>query len=175
MAFNFKKVKANFQKLKQQLPAQIQNEGQRFFVKSFDGQQWDGKAWQPRKDKKNVRKLLVRKGALRRAVAGSKREATFSRIRFSVFVQSKKGYNYAEIHNEGGTIEKEARKGVINFRIYKNGKSRFAKKAKANFQQDAVFKEHKIIIPRRKFLGESKHLDLILRKKIDTAVSNCFK
>jgi hypothetical protein len=175
MAINFKKVKAKFQKLKQDLPLQIQNEGQRYFVKSFDQQQWDGKPWEPRKDKKNKRKLLVRRGALRRAVAGSKKEATFSKIRFEVFVQSKNGYNYAEIHNEGGVIEKQARKGTINFRVYKNGRSRFSKAAKANFQQDAVFKEHTIKIPRRRFLGHSKNLDAILRRKINKAVDNCFK
>jgi hypothetical protein len=134
MALNLSKVKANFQRLKQNLPKQIQNEGQRFFIKNFDAQQWDGVSWQPRIERRNARKLLVRRGGLRRAVAGSKREATFSKIRFEVFVQSKKGYNYAEVHNEG-----------------------LAK------------------MPRRKFLGESKTLDAIIRKKIKNEIANCFK
>ncbi len=175
MAFNLKKVLDKYNKLKVNLPKQIANEGQKFYLKNFNEQQWNGVPWAQRRNKKNLRKLLVRTEQLRRAVSNSRREISFNRIRFEVFVQSKKGFNYGVVHNEGGTVEKEARKGVINFRIYKNGKSRFAKLKNANFQQDAIFKEHKIVIPRRKFLGFNKTLDSIIRKKIDDEVAKCFK
>lgn len=134
MALNLSKVKAKFYKLKQDLPKQIQNEANRFFIKSYDAQQWDGIAWMPREERRNARKLLVRTGQLRRAVSGSKREATFDRIRFEVLVKSKRGYNYAWIHNVGTSR-----------------------------------------MPRRKFLGQSKTLDAIIRKKINKEVANCFK
>ncbi|MES2382617.1 MAG: hypothetical protein V4538_16330 [Bacteroidota bacterium] len=140
MAFNFKKVKINFERLKINLPKQIANEGQKFYFKNFDSESWEGKRWAPRIARRGIkkrditRKLLVNKAMLRRAVANMKREATFSRIRFEVFVQSKTGFNYAQVHNEG------------------IGKQR-----------------------RRKFLGYNKTLDGILRNKINSELSKCFK
>ena len=181
MAFNLRKVQANFFKLKQELPKQLQNEALRYFVRNFDAQRWDGVPWQPRVDRSNARKLLVRRGQLRRALAGSKREATFSRIRFSVFVQSKDGYNYSEIHNEGGTIQKKARTATLGFRERRgtNGQMVFAKvgaiRKAATLLQDVHIGAHTITIPRRRFLGESRELDKILRMTIDKGVSNCFK
>lgn len=176
MAFNLKEVKAKFHKLKQDLPVKIQNEGVRYFVKNFDAQRWDGVPWAPRKDRSNNRKLLVRRGQLRRALAGSKREATFYRIRFAVFVQSKNGYNYAEIHNEGGTISQKARSASLGFRQKKgtNGQMVFAKKNKATFVQDVKIGARTFKVPRRRFLGESRELDGILRKLINKEVNNCF-
>lgn len=101
MAFNFKEVKSRFNRLKTELPVKIQNEGQRYYLNQFDNEQFDGIRWMPRVDRRNARKLLVRRGQLRRALAGSKREATWDRIRFQVSVQSKSGFDYAYIHNEG--------------------------------------------------------------------------
>lgn len=144
MAFNFKKVLANYSRLKQDLPKQIANEGQKFFLKGFKSESWENQRWAPRTAYRNLntpgqrrnitRKLLVDTGTLQRAVANMKREATFNRIRFEVYVQSKKGFNYAQVHNEGIKPQR-----------------------------------------RRKFLGYNRTLDQIIRKKIDTAVSNCFK
>lgn len=181
MAFNLGKVKANFFKLKQDLPKQLQNEALKYFVRNFDQQRWEGVPWAKRKDKHNARALLVRRGSLRRALAGSKREATFQRIRFSVFVQGKDGYNYAEIHNEGGTINRKARSATLGFRERRgtNGQMVFAKvgamRKAATLLQDVHIGAHTITIPRRRFIGESRELDKILRNKIDTGVENCFK
>ncbi len=188
MAFNFKKVIDNFNRLKQDLPKQIANEGQKYFIKGFDSQQWDGVAWVPRKDRTNLRKLLVRKARLRRALANAKREVSFSRIRFEVYVQGKNGYNYAEIHNEGGTINMESSKKTLRFREFSTNLGtgaitrRFAtnkkgvrKYLRATSELEVNVGAHTIVMPKRKFLGHSKKLDLIIRKKIDTAVANCFK
>ncbi len=109
MPINFKKVIKNFEALKRNLPKQLANEGQRFFLKSFDEESWEGQRWKPRianrtvrKQKDVTRKLLVRSGRLRRALSTSKREQTFERIRWDVFVTAKDDFNYAEVHNNGG-------------------------------------------------------------------------
>lgn len=137
MAFNFTQIQRKILQFKIDLPKQIANEGQRYFLKEFDAEEFDGQKWRPRMAYRNLsrrgqkrkitRKLLVNTGTLRRAVAGVKREATWNRIRFEVFVQSAKGFNYAEVHNEGISP-----------------------------------------MPRRRFLGFSRELDQIIRKKILT-------
>jgi phage gpG-like protein len=111
MAFDFKSKIRKFEQLKRDLPKKISNDGQRFFLKNFDNEQWEGKRWRPRIAYRNLskrgqrrnitRKLLVNTGTLRRAVSGSRREATFNRIRFEVYVQGKRGFNYSTVHNEG--------------------------------------------------------------------------
>lgn len=187
MAFNLKKVKQNFFNLKQNLPKQIQNEALRYFVRNFDAQRWDGTPWVPRVDRTNARRILVRRGQLRRALAGSKREATFQIIRFSIFVQSKGGYNYAEIHNEGGTISKKEGRRTLNFRDVSTNvqtgvvSRRFAstnrgrRYMRATSSLNVTVGAHTITIPRRRFLGESRELDKILNNLVETKVNNCFK
>lgn len=176
-----RRAKEKFLNLKKNLPLQIQNEGLKFFIKSFDAQQWDGMPWPQRADRNNARKLLVRRGSLRRALAGSKREATFERIRFSVFVQSKDGYNYAEIHNEGGTINRKERSARMGFRHRRgtSGQMVFAKvgamRKAATFMQEVHVGAHTITIPRRRFIGNSKQLNRIIKMKVDKEVDNCFK
>ena len=176
-----RKVQEKFYKLKKDLPLQIQNEALNYFVKNFDDQRWDGIPWKPRVDKNNGRRLLVRRGQLRRALAGSKREARFELIRFSVFVQSKDGYNYAEIHNEGGTINKKPRTATLGFRQRRgtNGQMVFAKvgavRKAATLLQDVHIGAHTITIPRRRFIGNSKELNRIINLKVDKEVGNCFK
>lgn len=57
------------------------------------------------------------------------------------------------IHQFGATIQKEERKQTLNFKVnFESGKSRFAKKAKANFAQDVTIRAHAIVIPARPYL-----------------------
>lgn len=169
-----KKVAANLQKLKNELPAKLQNDALRYFVRNFDSEQWDGVRWQARKNKRNRRKLLVKSGALRRALAGSKREARFDLIRFSVYTQANNGYNYAEIHNEGGTIVAKKRDAILSFRRKRNNQVVFSKTRKAKFQQKITIGGYIIRIPKRKFIGNSKILNGILINKIKTEFEKAF-
>jgi hypothetical protein len=75
MAFDFDKKLKEFERLKVTLPKVISNDGQRYFLKNFDKEQWEGQRWARRRDHTNRRKLLVKSGALRRAVSNARREA----------------------------------------------------------------------------------------------------
>lgn len=62
--------------------------------------------------------------------------------------------SYAAIHQFGGTIRQPARTQTLNFKVNsRTGESRFAKKSKANFQQQARRGESSIKIPARPYLG----------------------
>jgi phage gpG-like protein len=174
MAFDFDKKLKEFERLKVTLPKLISNDGQRYFLKNFDKEQWQGQHWTTRRDHTNRRKLLVKTGALRRAVSNARREARFDRIRFEVFVQSKKGFNYAQVHNEGGVIRKSGGKRTIGFRM-KRGNLVFAKKGKATFEQDVNIGAHTIVIPKRQFLGRNRDFDKLLKGRVDSEIKKLMR
>lgn len=69
--------------------------------------------------------------------------------------QYKNGLKVAEnalIQEFGADIEIPEQEREINFKIDKNGKSRFSKKKQANFQQTVKIKAHKVNIPARPFI-----------------------
>jgi phage virion morphogenesis protein len=59
---------------------------------------------------------------------------------------------YAAIQQFGGTIVQHAHTRWVNFHIDKEGRSRFAKRSKANFAQAVTFGQRSITIPARPFL-----------------------
>ena len=100
--FNFDQVIKKLEQAKSSLPKVLANDTKKFFLASWQKQGWDDggvKAWAPRKYNKNKRSagraILVKSGALRRAVNASLKSATFDSIKFSVDLP------YAAIHNEG--------------------------------------------------------------------------
>lgn len=63
---------------------------------------------------------------------------------------------YAAIHQFGGDIVVPARTQTLHFKIDKRSGevgSKFVKKSKSNFAQDAAVGEHTVHMPRRAFLG----------------------
>ena len=62
---------------------------------------------------------------------------------------------YAAIHQFGGRVLRPLRRGVLRFKIGKDGTSRFAKKSKANFERDATFGGKPVVIPARPYLPTS--------------------
>ena len=66
----------------------------------------------------------------------------------------KTNVEYAAIHNYGGEIKIPARQRTLNFKIKKNGQSRFAKLKNANFQQTVQGKAHTIKMPARPFMRD---------------------
>ncbi len=100
--FNFDRVIANMDKVKNILPKVLANETKNYFVGEFNKQEWNRTKWKPSKRQTNPKKTrdtastLVQSGTLRRAVINSLQSATFEKIYFEV-----KDVDYAQVHNEG--------------------------------------------------------------------------
>ncbi|MGD9610462.1 MAG: phage virion morphogenesis protein [Desulfovibrionaceae bacterium] len=63
---------------------------------------------------------------------------------------------YAAIHLFGGRVLRPMRRGVLRFKVdMETGRSRFASKSKANFEQDATFGGKPTVIPARPYLPTS--------------------
>jgi phage gpG-like protein len=113
--------------------------------------------WQSRKKRERggVRAILTKTGRLKKSINFIRKG------RYSVIVNTG-GTPYARIHNEGGVINKKASEKTLNFTISRDGRSRFSKAKKANFQIDVNIKAHTIKMPKRQFIGDSN----VLNKKI---------
>jgi hypothetical protein len=144
--FRLGEVKRAYQQLKHDLPIDLANQAQNFFVNSWRLQAWDGKTWQTPKRRiegtpeykypkfkglgRRTRATLVETGALRRDVSNSVRSARFELIRLVV------DRVYAEAHNEGDPSRN---------------------------------------LPQRKFMGDSPSLRKLQITKINTYISRVFK
>jgi phage gpG-like protein len=171
--FNTDKLKRKFEDMKRDLPTVLANQARGFFVGNFNRQSFTDQhpsPWAPRSTNKGARNegraILVKTGRLRRAVNSSLKQASFDRIAFSV-----SGVPYAKIHNEGGVIHRRARTGILSF-----GKGGgFVNHKKAHFQQKVNVGEHDIVMPQRRFMGDSTILRGKQRITIRRAMANCFK
>jgi phage gpG-like protein len=101
--FNFGRVIENLKRVKNDLPRVLAADTKKYFVDSFNGEEWDGKKWEDvqRHKKKggssrNQSAILVQSGTLRRAVVNSLKKATWDSIEFRV-----SDVKYAKVHNEG--------------------------------------------------------------------------
>ena len=172
--FNFDTIIKKLESKKSSLPKILANSTKKFFLASWEKQGWDDNGitkWAPRKKNKKAigRAVLVKSGALRRAVNASLKSATFDSIKFGVDLP------YAKVHNDGTVINKKARSAKLNFKISRNGKSRFAKEHKANFQQDIIIGAHSIKMPKRKYMGDSASLRKIKIGIVDKEIDKIFK
>ena len=98
--FNFDTIIKKLESKKSSLPKILANSTKKFFLASWEKQGWDDNGitkWAPRKKNKKAigRAVLVKSGALRRAVNASLKSATFDSIKFGVDLP------YAQIHNDG--------------------------------------------------------------------------
>lgn len=176
----FKSMYRKLQSTQRTLPSVLANVGTNFFISNFDkeGFQDDSlERWKPRqakgkvKKKDQTRKILVKSGKLKRAVNKSVKEKSFKRIVWQV-----SGIPYAAVHNDGF-------KGLQYVKSYSRdliGKKKEAtgtysiKTRKVNTRTvkyvkgQSVVSEHvrQINIPQRKFMGPSRTLNTLFRKKI---------
>lgn len=144
------------------LPKVLGNEAVVWTKESFNRQGWlDGSTqlWQPRKSRKRKfagKAILVQSGRLRRSIR------VISTGQTSVVFGS--DVPYAAIHNYGGTITQAARSEtfVRNRRGKGKGirKYQFVKGTTAG--RGFTFKERNIVMPQRKFAGNSENLVLRL-------------
>lgn len=186
--FNFDQVIKKLEKAKSALPKVLANDTKKFFLASWEKQGWDDggvKAWAPRKYNKNKRSagraILVKSGALRRAVNASLKSATFDSIKFSVHLP------YAQIHNEGGNIIQYVRphKRVSTRTVTIRGNSGFvngkfvkgrAKKMQINGVRHNVSGfSKKVKMPKRQYIGDSASLRKIQKEKIDSIIKNIWQ
>jgi hypothetical protein len=96
--FNFDVILKRMERMKSDLPVRLANQAQNFFVASFDKQGWDNGSvtpWAPRKGKVTNKPILVKTGALRRAVSASIRNTSFQSVKLVVALP------YAKYLNEG--------------------------------------------------------------------------
>lgn len=184
--FNFDQAIKKLEQTKRSLPKALANDTKKFFLASWEKKGWDDgvvKSWAPRKYNKNKRaagrSILVKSGALRRAVNASLKSATFDSIKFSVHLP------YAQIHNDGGVINKQSRDIALRRRI--DAKGNFIKqKTNINLHVIASSKHkrvgttfhhigsHSINMPQRKYMGDSESLRKIQKQKIQRSIEQIF-
>ena len=158
--WGLKEKLASLQKMKSTLPTVLGNKIKNFTMDAFRKQGWTDNGferWKPRKKNKDAgRAILVKTGKLRRSI--KVRTANWTRV-----VVGSYGIDYAQIHNEGGSISKGASSKVVHFkrvdelrRIGKNGKltsymgSKFSKKRGSHFAQKVGIGAHSINMPLRR-------------------------
>lgn len=136
--------------------------------------------WKPRKKNKDAgRAILVKTGKLRRSI--KVRTANWTRV-----VVGSYGIDYAQIHNEGGSISKGASSRVLHFKhtdeMFKTKKGRsgtknfisntgrisgeravFSKERGSHFSKLAKIGAHSINMPKRQFIGNSQRLERELK------------
>lgn len=167
MQNQFKKAALEFTRLVRSFPKWAGNEAKNHFVDSFRKQGWDGENWQDRKypDKNTKRRaILVKTGRLKRSIKVSSNGVVSTDV------------PYAEIHNEGGTIDTtqsiRAHRRIVKTRNTYNGR----KKASSGITfVKAHTRKVRISIPRRQFMGNSRVLVSTLENELKTRFNDILK
>lgn len=167
------------QVMKAELPKVLGATGTNFFTNSFRNQGFTDKTlilWQKRlfSRRDSGRNILIKSGRLRRAVNNSLQSATWESIKWKIPGGE---VPYASIHNNGGTVLKKSRVGVVRMGLTKNFErtGRFTKEGKLHIRKDVTIQAHAIDMPQRKYLGDSETLRRIFKDKIDKAMRGCFR
>ena len=149
---------------------------------AFRDGKWDGQKWKDRKssdrsDRRNPdkpRRLMTKTRTLERSVMVKN---TSDSIIISTNVK------YAQIHNEGGTINHPGGTPYLPFSVAYGKRSRskankvvFVKKTTAaKFPQAKFTKPHKIPMPKRQFMGYSRELIQNLKNNLDSLIIEASK
>lgn len=135
------------------------------------------KAYKAAKKAARTRAILVQSGRLRRSF--------YTRIKRMDIIQIANSAPYAQVHNEGGVINKAGFRGLMYYRevatnlqtrrTIKRFASLKGKKAtKATHAMEINVKAHSINLPQRQFMGHSRQLEKqqinSIKKWIDEAV-----
>lgn len=160
-----------FEEVNRILPAVIGTEVINSAIDNFKSESYFDEKWKPRKDKKNTRKLLVKTGTLQRSPRIVRSQPGLVIVGSDV--------PYAEIHNNGGTINRAARSETFVRNRYKTGRlgkmfggmGAFRKGTTAGKGQ--TYKAYSITMPMRKFLGShpklKSHLEDVIKEEIQKA------
>lgn len=159
------------------LPGTAKNLGLQFFITRFRAQGWRDdtfKPWAKRKrtDKRRPgRAILMDRGRLRSSIRA---RVSGPDVIFGTDVP------YARIHNEGGTIKRHARSELFVRNRYKRGAKGKMFGGMGAFKKGTTpgkgmtFRAHEVRMPKRQFMGESKHLNNVITRKIQTTITKVF-
>lgn len=149
------------------LPYDIKVELADAFDKNFDNSSFFGEKWTPSKYvEKQSHKLLNKsgggglRGSLKYIVTGNQ-----------IKISSNKPY--AQIHNEGGTINHPG--GTAYFYDTEKKKLVWVRNSDPQAADLPRTKPHKIEIPQRQFVGHHKQVDKIIENEIDLVFNQIFK
>lgn len=153
-----RQLQAMMNYIENDVPLVIGVEAVKHFKNNFQEEGFDGKKWASRKTKRSGstdgQKILSKSGDLAESI-------DYKIDGDDVVIYS--DLPYAQIHNEGGTINMPAKEKVVAHKVHTRGKHKgktlFAKNDKnATFGQKATVGAHVIKIPQRQFIGSSKPL-----------------
>jgi phage gpG-like protein len=131
--------------------------------------------WKARKKetKKTLgKKILTGTGRLRRSI---RYVIGISGYSATVFTD----VPYATIHNDGGSIEKEANRKELHFNP--NIRGGFVRNTRANRKEigfrtiQAFIGEHSINMPKRQFIGSNRRLERLSMAKIDAKIRTAYR
>jgi phage gpG-like protein len=142
-------------------------------------------AWKKRKDKSKKsqgRAILVKSGDLRRSIKATKKN--YNNL---TLVISTSGVPYAQIHNEGGQINKGSRETILNFRdvstniatrsvkrVFAKGTNKGLKILRATSSMKATIGAHTVNMPKRQFIGNSHKLNVTITNMIEKKLKFAF-
>lgn len=152
----------------QTMPTELAIVAENYTLDRFLKEDWDGRKWPERANdnegdlnRDQRRGLLVASGALRR---GIRRQVVAN----GFFIISDEVYS--QIHNEGGTINHPGGTPYIVIKEAGELKTVFISKRKArelrrNGRKVKETGSHSIKIPKRQFIGKSRRLTTLMRKR----------
>lgn len=159
-----KQLQAVFAKINGKLdkvPQLVAETAVEHFQQALIKKQWNGKPYQPYKNKKREPSrgsLMYRTGNLFRTI----RISHVSAVSAKLSAGSSK-VPYAQVHNEGGAINRKARSTIVTHKTYSDGKFKgktlFAKNnERASYSQRANISAYSFNMPQRQFMGKSPAL-----------------
>lgn len=174
----FRDLLKKFIAYRKELPMKVSGIAEEEFKGNFirQGFETDGggvEKWQKRKAKRknddDGHAILIKSGRLRK---GFKKKPDFNTARVINDVP------YAQIHNEGGTINHPARTRVLNFRKKRSGRNkgrvRFAKEKLAQYSQKVHSGAYKITMPQRPFMKTTSPLINKINKTVEEDVQKIY-
>lgn len=171
----FKKLTKQLEKVKNEAPKILANEGQKVFLENFSTQSWNNLPWKNRKKDTGRPILIGRTRRLINSVRKSVRMASVNRIKWASDVP------YAAVHNFGLTIEKKASRKLLTWRekstnletkkvnrVFASNKGKGRAYLRATTFSYHNVGAHSIKMPRRQFMGVSLKLKKRLRLKFES-------
>lgn len=162
--FRLDKIGSNFQNVKRSLPPIIGNMAQNFFRSSFEKQGFTDvglRPWPERKKHDAGRAILVKSGKLRNAVNRSLRTTEWTNISFEVNLP------YAAAHNYGY-------RGTQYIKPHGRKSNRISRKGLMLKAQVSAH-TRKMVLPERKFIGNSRVLVVMMDQKVRQNLSRLLK
>ncbi|MGZ3753595.1 MAG: phage virion morphogenesis protein [Mucilaginibacter sp.] len=171
----FARLRTKIEAALAELPEVIGNEGVNYTLEAFEAQGWEGVPWQERENKKDAgRAILDKSGALRRSIQ-------IIRYTPSSVIWGSAGIIYAQVHNDGLTINRPARSETFTRPRFLKGpnKGSFRKirkdELRAAPKQGQSYKAHSITMPRRTFIRFTPELKQRLINVAKTELSKAIK